>query len=100
LQKNPAGWRCDDCRKRGLEESRRCGFLPPERRGSERLVWVGPGIGLSECPTSYITAESVAHLEAFVAWNMTRENLMPWPARVADAILALDSELRKARTDG
>ena len=99
-QKHPAGWRCDDCRKQRLEASRRCGFLPQDRRGSERLVWIGPSIAISECPTSYVTAESLAFLEAFVAWSLSRDSLTTFPARYADAIVALNSELRKARVDG
>jgi hypothetical protein len=99
-QTHPAGWRCDDCRKRGLEKSRRCGYLPIEQRGTERVVWVRSTLSTTECPTSYVTAESAALLESFVAWSIARHSLLDLPARLADAIVALESELRKAKADG
>jgi hypothetical protein len=57
-------------------------------------------VAISECPTSYISSESIALLEGFVAWNMARQSLLDAPARLADAILTLDQETRKARIDG
>lgn len=63
-------------------------------------MWVRSSVATTECPTSYISSDSLAFLEAFVAWNLSREDLMKAPARLADAILLLDGELRKARVDG
>ncbi len=56
---------------------------------------------IEECPRSYITAQSVAWLEAFYAWRLTgRQTLDDVPARQADAFLVLEGELMEENSDG
>ena len=46
-----AGWKCEQCRRQGLEARRRCGFLPEAQRGAARVVWargMGGGGGVSD----------------------------------------------------
>ncbi len=94
---NQAGWRCDQCRRQGLEEKRRCGWLPEERRGAGRLVWVRGRVGAEECPKSLVTAHSVEWLERFLAWKFAGGGALDeLEAREADAILTLEREWREA----
>jgi hypothetical protein len=79
-----------------LEVIRRCGFLGVDKKGAERVVWARNSVATSECPTSAITAESMAFLETFAVWNATRQLNMDTPAKMADAILLLEAESRKA----
>lgn len=91
-----AGWRCGDCRRQGLEEKRRCGWLPESRRGARRLVWVGRGrAATEECPKSLVTAQSIEWLEWFFTWKFSGGgDVSEMAARDADAILTLEREWR------
>src|SRR6185312_6070681 len=39
LSGNQAGWKCESCRRQGLEGTRRCGWIPEEQRGPRKVVW-------------------------------------------------------------
>jgi len=64
---NQAGWRCDICRKSGLEKKRRCGWLGDRPESSGAPVWARGDVVSYECPNSHVTAESVCLVEEFVA---------------------------------
>jgi hypothetical protein len=90
-----AGWKCDQCRRQGLDVRRRCGFLTPEERGPKKLVWVRGRVSTEECPKSLVTPASVELLEKFLAWKFAAEgSVMELPAKEADAILILEAEWR------
>lgn len=68
------------------------------------VVWVSqvatkgkPRLALSECPVSYISGESYALLEDFVAHQLIpgSQELAQWPARRVEAFAILSSELRE-----
>lgn len=82
-----------------MERRRRCGFLPESERGPARLVWARGRVGLSECPRSAVTPESLALLESYSAWKAwgARWELS---AREADAFGALEEELRREAANG
>jgi hypothetical protein len=91
---NQAGWRCDICRKSGLEIKRRCGWIPVEARGAARLVWARRGVALDECPKPYITAESQSFLEDFfVRRRLRAPDSEELSARQVEAFLILEKEL-------
>ena len=74
---------------------RRCGFLPEVQRGAPRTVWAAGGVGLTECPKSAITAESVGWLEAFFAWKVLGGgNWEDMWAKQCEAFLILETALR------
>jgi hypothetical protein len=97
-----AGWKCDACRKNGLDRKRRCGFLKPEQRGPVVAVWTGGGVGVTECPKPIITSFSLMCLEGFFAVRLTGGGAATgggtWSAawgKVIDAWHVLDGELQK-----
>ena len=91
-----AGWKCDTCRKNGLERKRRCGFLPLESRGPVLTVWTGGGVGVTECPKPIITSFSLISMESFFAMKLGVGNqLDSIGAKVIDAWQVLAEELRK-----
>jgi hypothetical protein len=74
---------------------RRCGFLAEEKRGPKKLVWVRGRVSSEECPKSLVTPGSVELLERFLGWKLSGgEAIEGMPARVADAFLVLEAELR------
>jgi hypothetical protein len=95
------GWDCDNCRKNGLEVSRRCGFIEPERRGESRVVWARRGVGVDECPKSCITAESLTLLEEFVVRRRLGViETADTEARKVDAFLILRDQVEREERYG
>jgi|SRR5579872_320588 len=96
---NQAAWRCDECRRNGLEHTRRCGWLPRVADERERVVWARRGRATFTCPVSYITADSVAWIEEFSVWKlMTYASYAPMPARTVEAFCILENEVRMERS--
>ncbi len=100
LFSNQAGWKCDACRKAGLEGTRRCAWAARPGAGA-RPVWARRRIASKACPKSSITAQSLAWLEEFLVrrqlgglWN---ESL---GARQAEAFLILEAEWQAETKDG
>ena len=74
---------------------RRCGFLPAEKRGPKKLVWVRGRVSSEECPKSLVTPASIELLEKFLGWKFSGGgSLEGIAAKVADAFLVLEGELR------
>src|SRR5580692_95289 len=67
-----AGWKCEQCRRQGLEARRRCGFLPEAKREAVRVVWAKGRVATEECPTSFITPVSVELVEKYFAYVALR----------------------------
>jgi hypothetical protein len=90
---NPAGWRCDECRKTGLEKKRRCGWAETTSETAPAVVWARGGVAAKVCPKSYISGESLAWLEGFEAWKRLGHG-DPWtlPARQVHAMMLLEQE--------
>ena len=96
-----AGWKCDACRKAGLEKKRRCGWLAGVEEGEPPVVWARKRVALTTCPTSFVSAESALWVEEFE----TRRRLGGFPlegltAREAEAFLVLAGELGAEKQDG
>jgi hypothetical protein len=90
-----AGWKCDHCRRQGLDVKRRCGFLPAETRGPRKLVFVRGRVSSEECPKSLVTPASVELLEKFFGWKFSGgTSLEGMAAKEADAFLILEGEWR------
>lgn len=88
-------WKCDDCRNSGLENKRRCGWLPEAERAPRKVVWARKQAAVEECPRSYVTAESEALLEEFHAFRVFGcADVSAMTARLVDAICILEQELR------
>ena len=89
------------CRRSGQEKKRRCGFLPEEERGAERVVWARGSAAATECPTSYITPASWEALERFSAWK-TLGGVEPdaMPAKFADALMLLEAQWQREKESG
>jgi hypothetical protein len=96
LRGDQAGWRCDACRRNGLERKRRCGWLPEAERGPEVVVWARPGAIARECPKTLITAESVGLTEKFAAWRLGGGRITEsMAAREVEAFHLLSAESEK-----
>lgn len=98
---NHAAWKCDNCRKSGLEQRRRCGWLYGVDVTAQDIVWARRQIATTSCPTSYVTPESLALLEEFHVWKLIGSSDMhKLPARMVDAIFILENELRAENRNG
>ena len=74
---------------------RRCGFLPEEKRGPRKLVWMRGRVSSEECPKSLVTPGSVEMLEKFLGWKFAGGgSLEGMAAKEADAFLILEGEWR------
>jgi hypothetical protein len=92
---NQAGWKCDACRKAGLDQKRRCGWLGPAKGPGGRPVWSRRGHLLTQCPKSYITAGSLTLLEEFNVRKLTgAAEIDGLGSRTVEAICILEQELR------
>ena len=101
LRAEQARWKCEDCRKQGLERRRRCGFLPESERGERKLVWAHGRAGVDECPKSLVTPASAEMVEKYFVWKAS--GAMAWAeltAREADAFQMFDEEWRSEVANG
>lgn len=83
-----------------MEVKRRCGWLAEESGTAPAIVWARKAVGVTSCPTSYITPESIALVEEFHAWKLFGST--DWralPARLVEAFFVLENELRSERDD-
>jgi len=91
---NQAAWKCDECRRQGLEKLRRCGWLNWANE-PRRVVWARGGVATECCPTSYVTADSAIYIQEFNAWKLFGgSGVYSLPARTVDAFIVLEHELR------
>ena len=91
---NQAGWKCDTCRKSGLEKRRRCGWLGGGQESGGAPVWARNDVVLHECPRSHITAESECLVEDYlVRRRLGGLQFSELTARQAEAFLILEKAL-------
>ena len=96
LTSNQAGWECASCRKAGLEEKRRCGWVPAALETSPRVVWARDDVATMECPKSFVTAQSIAWVEEYaVRRRFGQRDIDRVGARDVQAFLILEHELAK-----
>lgn len=101
LRSDQSRWKCEECRKQGLDARRRCGFLPEDRRGPRKLVWIRNKTGTEECPKSLMTPASAELVERFWVWKACGSG--GWTeltACEADAFQALEEECRAEIANG
>jgi hypothetical protein len=91
-----AGWECASCRKAGLEQRRRCGWIPKALETPERVVWARNDAATTVCPKSYITAQSMAWLEEYlVRRKLGEKGIESLGAREVEAFVILEHEVAK-----
>lgn len=79
---------------------RNCGWSGQQTR-SVNPVWARRSIVCFECPKSAITRQSAYFLEQFKAWKRYGGEIAhSVPAKVADALLVLDEELKAEAQHG
>jgi hypothetical protein len=101
LRSNPAAWKCDTCRKAGLQITRRCGWAPEGRQTASQAVWARGRVSTDECPKSLITADSIGWVEEFLVWKRLRLELsFDVNARQAEAFLILEEQLELEKQNG
>lgn len=94
-----AGWRCEDCRKLGLEESRRCGWQV-RKDTAPKVIWARGGAIAYRCPKTEITADSVAWLEMWAVWKRLGRALVDgMSAKDLEAVAALEQEWERMRDE-
>lgn len=59
------------------------------------MVWARGGVALSVCPVSYVTADSIAILEEFLARKLLSSpgDILEMRGKTVDGFQALESEL-------
>jgi hypothetical protein len=96
---NQATWKCDTCRKQGLQQKRGCGFLPHDP-DNPRIIWARKNVSVTNCPVSYITSDSISWLEEHHAWRFGgKPDVMTLHAKSAEAFTILEHELLKEKVD-
>ena len=98
---NQAGWKCDTCRRSGLEKKRGCGWLPSGERKQAAPVWARKYIALETCPKSTVTAESQSLVEEFLVRRRLRG--LDWEglsARQVEAFVILEKAFAAEMEDG
>ena len=89
------------CRSQGLEVRRRCGWLPEAAAQPEKVIWARRGARSTQCPTSFISAESLAWIERYQAARVFGfGDVMDLPARTVDAFCVLELELAREKRHG
>ena len=98
---NQAAWKCESCRRSGLEQKRRCGFLPPKAAGPASVVWARRRVSMNECPRSYVTADSQTWIEYYYAARYFGvADMYALPATTVDAICTIEGEINEEKRHG
>jgi|SRR5688572_29232481 hypothetical protein len=93
---NQTAWKCDTCRKQGLERRRNCGWLGANEGSS--VVWARRDTRLTTCPKSYITPDSLELLDNYYTGKLFGfGDLSNVPARVVDAYCVLEKLVAEER---
>jgi hypothetical protein len=96
---DPAAWRCDVCRRQGLDVSRRCAWLA-NSRPSTKPIWIGGTVPVYQCPKSLITADSLYWIEGYSQWKFAGHELNEIAARDVDAYLLIEQESQREKENG
>ena len=94
---NPAGWKCDDCRRNGLETKRQCGRTGGPGPGTgPRAVWARGRAVAASCPKTLIDGETAAWLHAYSVWKRFGfPDMLRLPARDVEAMTVLEQEFQE-----
>ncbi|MEX2263561.1 MAG: hypothetical protein WD696_16510 [Bryobacteraceae bacterium] len=64
-------------------------------------MWARNGSTLTTCPTSFVSAQSIAWLESYFVWRTLRHELTDeMDARQAEAFLILEREMERKEQNG
>jgi hypothetical protein len=89
------------CRKSGLENARRCGWLGNIDEPVGPPVWARKGMLLHTCPTSYVTPESQALVEEFLVMRrLGTIDIHDLSAKQVEAFALLEKSLTTEINDG
>ena len=89
------------CRSQGLELRRRCGWVSAAGETPEKVVWARRGARSTECPQSFITADSVAWIERYQAGRVFGfGDVLQLPAKTVDAFCVLELETAREKKHG
>jgi len=100
-QSDQAGWKCDACRKAGLELTRRCGWTPAAAQTPSRPVWARGRVWTDQCPKTVITAQSLELIERYSLWRrLGAAYPEPLSAKELEAFLALEREIEAEASHG
>ena len=90
------------CRRSGLEQRRRCGWLGLATDSRGAPVWARKTVATESCPKSYITAESEGLVEEFlVRRRLGGMSFGDLSARQVEGFLMLEQALaEEMRRDG
>lgn len=95
-----ARWKCEPCRRSGLDRERRCAHLAGGGPPGERPVWSRHGVVALRCPKSLITAESLTWIEEYRAWKVLGgPGYEEMNARRAAAFLTLEEAAAATRNN-
>jgi hypothetical protein len=80
---------------------RRCGWLPAALETPPKLVWARKRVSTDQCPTSAISAQSLAWIDQFYVWKRLGANYPgELSAREIEAFLILEREAQAEVTHG
>ena len=80
---------------------RRCGWLPAALETPSKVVWARKRVSTDECPTSTISAQSLAWIEQFYVWKKLGSNYPgELSAREIEAFLILEREAQAEVSHG
>ena len=80
---------------------RRCGWIPAALKTPVKAVWARRRVAAEQCPTSLITAQSLAFIEQFYVWRKLGPKYPgELSAREVEAFLILEQEARAEESDG
>lgn len=89
------------CRRSGLEQSRRCGWLGYADEPKGPPVWARKNVALHTCPKSFVTSECQSLVEEFlVRRRFGAIDIRDLSAKQVEAFALLERELSAETKDG
>ena len=80
---------------------RRCAWLPATLETPPKVVWARGRVSTDRCPTSVISAQSLAWIEQFYVWKRLGPNYPgELSAREVEAFLILEQEAQAEVSHG
>ncbi|MBV6430871.1 MAG: hypothetical protein IANPNBLG_00991 [Bryobacteraceae bacterium] len=91
-----AEWKCDPCRRTGLDVKRNCSWLDLKET-TDKPVWARNGVYTTVCPKSIVSPDSEHWIHLFYSMKLLNQHLdlLTLDARTADALMTLETEYRK-----
>ena len=80
---------------------RRCGWMPAALLTPEKVVWARKHVSTDTCPTSTVSAQSLAWIEQFYVWRRLGASYPgELSAREVEAFLVIEREAQAEESDG